>query len=560
MTIPLLITQQVLSAFTNNLGATNGHSPPLCPTNSSTSTTPTNATMHTPHLQGLPSDFPSLISIFISFSALRQSIKVLLLGGLVDIFRRLVVHLYRTIYRSFFITGSFITNDYEAYSWIDSWLRQQKPWKLAHDIHISVDPTSDETDINYAFSFGQPKGPSIWDKVSIYPTTTEGISLWYKRHWVWVDRIVETDSQGVESSRILNLTILAWSRKVLDCLMLDAKKAHRLNEHRGICVYAAKFKYSEYQWWHMACRAKRSLQSIVLDPGVKDTLLEDARDFLASKQWYDSRGIPFRRGYLLYGAPGSGKSSLIHSIAGELKLNVYVMSLSGVGLDDDALRELVSSLPTRCILLMEDIDVALSNPFNRDPKKKDGKSSPSTTTSMPAPPALPRSRVTLSGLLNALDGIAAAEGRLLFATTNKYDALDPALCRPGRMDLHIEFKLASRYQAAQFFKYFFSPEGHQKKEESGVCAKTSGKADDTSSTILTSQVVTVGGVRHRHDLPDLSSTELSLLADLFSEAVPEREFSMASLQGYLMRYKADPHGAVAGIAEWASKEKGRREQ
>ncbi|KAJ3509901.1 hypothetical protein NLJ89_g4973 [Agrocybe chaxingu] len=431
-----------------------------------------------------------------------------------------------------------------------------------HTIFISLDPTCDETDINYAFSFGQPKGPSIWDKVVVHPVTTEGISLWYKKHWVWVDRIVETDSQGVESCRILNLTILAWSRKVLDRLMLDAKKAHQLNGHRSICVYAAKFKYSEYQWWHMACRAKRSLQSIVLDPGIKDMLLEDARDFLASKQWYDSRGIPFRRGYLLYGAPGSGKSSLIHSIAGELKLNVYVMSLSGVGLDDDALRELVSSLPTRCILLMEDIDVALSNPLNRDPRKKDGKPSPSSTTSTPAPPALPRSRVTLSGLLNALDGIAAAEGRLLFATTNKYDALDPALCRPGRMDLHIEFKLASRYQAAQFFKYFFSPEGHEKiqKEESGAKENTSGQTAETSLRILTSHVVTVGGVRHRHELPDLSPTELSSLADQFSRAVPEREFSMASLQGYLMCYKADPHGAVAGIAEWVLREKERAEQ
>jgi AAA+ superfamily predicted ATPase len=50
-------------------------------------------------------------------------------------------------------------------------------------------------------------------------------------------------------------------------------------------------------------------------------------------------------------------------------------------------------------------------------------------------------------LLNALDGISAQEGRLLFATTNRYHTLDPALTRPGRMDLHVEFRLASQYQA-----------------------------------------------------------------------------------------------------------------
>jgi mitochondrial chaperone BCS1 len=52
-------------------------------------------------------------------------------------------------------------------------------------------------------------------------------------------------------------------------------------------------------WRHVACRAKRSLRSVVLDPGIKDLVLDDARDFLDSKQWYSERGIPFRRGYLL---------------------------------------------------------------------------------------------------------------------------------------------------------------------------------------------------------------------------------------------------------------------
>jgi mitochondrial chaperone BCS1 len=66
-------------------------------------------------------------------------------------------------------------------------------------------------------------------------------------------------------------------------------------------------------------------------------------------------------------------------------------------------------------------------------------------------------RITLSGLLNALDGISAQEGRPLFATANRYHALDPALIRPGRMDLHVEFRLASRYQARELYKCFYIP-------------------------------------------------------------------------------------------------------
>ena len=117
-------------------------------------------------------------------------------------------------------------------------------------------------------------------------------------------------------------------------------------------------------WRHIASRQKRPLNSIILDPGIKDLLINDARDFLGSKSWYAARGIPFRRGYLLvsflnlwlalsftildvfqYGAPGSGKTSIIHSLAGELGLDVYIVSLARTGLDDTRLNELISDLP-----------------------------------------------------------------------------------------------------------------------------------------------------------------------------------------------------------------------
>ena len=79
------------------------------------------------------------------------------------------------------------------------------------------------------------------------------------------------------------------------------------------------------------------MDSIVLDEGVKELILGDARDFLRSKTWYGDRGIPFRRGYLLWGVPGSGKTSIIHGLAGELGLDIYIVSLAKSGLDDSTL-------------------------------------------------------------------------------------------------------------------------------------------------------------------------------------------------------------------------------
>lgn len=144
---------------------------------------------------------------------------------------------------------------------------------------------------------------------------------------------------------------------------------------------------------------------------------------------------------------------MIHSLAGELGLDVYIVSLSRSGLDDNALQGLIADLPEKCIALMEDIDVAFHGSMNRTSGNPEKKLIASDKEPGPTPNDTPK--ITLSGLLNALDGIGAQDGRLLFATTNRYEALDAALRRPGRMDVHVEFKLASQYQAGELFKRFY---------------------------------------------------------------------------------------------------------
>ena len=143
-------------------------------------------------------------------------------------------------------------------------------------------------------------------------------------------------------------------------------------------------------------------------------------------------GIPFRRGYLLHGVPGSGKSSLIHAIAGELMLDIYVVSLSSSWISDSTLTTLMGRVPSRCILLLEDLDAAFTRSVSRD-KNSTGSPDGSTNgdegdTAVQTVPSSSASKsrrnkdqisdintLSLSGLLNALDGVAAAEGRILFA-------------------------------------------------------------------------------------------------------------------------------------------------
>lgn len=282
-----------------------------------------------------------------------------------------------------------------------------------------------------------------------------------------------------------------------------------------------------------------------------------------------------------YGPPGTGKTSVIQSIAGELGLNVYIVTLSRAGLDDSQLSELISSLPTRCIALMEDIDVALTSASKRE-LPPDGVDSHledalAHNRSSDVPPEIAKlsqgnSRITLSGLLNALDGIGAQEGRILFATTNNYGVLDPALCRPGRMDEHVEFKLSSRVQAESLYQCFYMPDDESCMEEidekgcapehAGLTERTpllpsAPRCQDHDIAMPSLEPAYRKSPSQRHALP---RSEVLALAAQFAEAIPERELSMASLQGYLMMYKSRPREAVDDVHQWVDKERAAKKE
>ena len=185
-------------------------------------------------------------------------------------------------------------------------------------------------------------------------------------------------------------------------------------------------------------RRKRPLESVVLEEGVKERIVEDVRAFLEARTWYLDRGIPYRRGYLLYGPPGTGKSSFIQALAGELDFNIALLNVSERGLTDDRLNHLLTKVPQRSFVLLEDADAAFVNRQQADEQGYSG------------------GTVTFSGLLNALDGVASAEERIIFLTTNHIERLDAALVRPGRVDMTVRLGEATGYQIAQLWDRFYA--------------------------------------------------------------------------------------------------------
>ncbi|KAJ7603415.1 BCS1 N terminal-domain-containing protein [Roridomyces roridus] len=513
-------------------------------------------------------DFSSLIAFFFTFGALRDWIKIFLFGGALESLRRLGLYLYRTFIDAFWITAHFDEDD-DSYNWIMLFLSKQPAWSKAREVEVSTRSFGLNSSAIMVPGEEDDKELSLLAsrKLAYLPSPSMSYSMWYRGRYMTVTRVQTQTGYYRQKQETLQISIFARSHRVLNELLLEAKKQYMSASEHSISIYVSD---SNNSWRHVASRPKRNINSIILDPGISELLVDDARDFLESKAWYAARGIPFRRGYLLYGAPGSGKTSIISSIAGELGLDVYIISLSRAGLDDSALSELISELPEKCIALMEDIDAAFTQSLNRDavsgPASEDGKPAPPG-----APPVPSTSGLSLSGLLNALDGVAAQEGRILYATTNKYTALDPALCRPGRMDIHLEFKLASKYQAEKLFSSFYLPTEEEKKGEkdSGAAVddaeegeeveeKDSGynsSASSETNLIPPSEKPTFFGTTHRKQAPKLGKKQVAKLAARFAENVPEREVSMAALQGYLMTYKVRPYEAVNAVKDWVESER-----
>ena len=281
-----------------------------------------------------------------------------------------------------------------------------------------------------------PNG-SVQTHFSLIPGPGKHI-IRYKNAFLLVNRVRETKSMDFQMGKpweTVTLTTLYSQRHIFEELFTEAHRlAQRSTEGKTI-VYASRGinweKFGEP-------RRKRPLDSVILDKGVKEKIVDDVMEFLRSGNWYYSRGIPYRRGYLLYGIPGSGKSSFIQALAGELDYNIAILNLSERGLTDDRLNHLLTVVPRRTFVLLEDVDAAFGN--RRLQADSDGYQG---------------ANVTFSGLLNALDGVASVEERVLFLTTNHIDRLDEALVRPGRVDMTVRLAEATRCQAANLWDRFY---------------------------------------------------------------------------------------------------------
>jgi chaperone BCS1 len=263
--------------------------------------------------------------------------------------------------------------------------------------------------------------------------------------WVWFYR--SDDTKGRSQRRVESLTFRTIGRdqSLLKQFVDEVVACH----HRKRRMASYLYLYDE-GWDYVEAYSPRLLESVLLKPGEKEHLVRDLERFRVSRPRYRRLGVPYHRGYLLYGPPGTGKTSLVSAIGAKSGMSIYVVNLSE--LNDRTLKKAMNSVPENSVILFEDIDCV--NAGNRRQESEVMRAQINVTDSAQNATS-DRGGVTLSGLLNVLDGFHAPENVIFVMTTNDVEVLDPALLRPGRIDYRLFLGEAAESQKAELYRRFF---------------------------------------------------------------------------------------------------------
>uniref|UniRef100_A0A8H7K2N6 BCS1 N-terminal domain-containing protein n=1 Tax=Bionectria ochroleuca TaxID=29856 RepID=A0A8H7K2N6_BIOOC len=314
--------------------------------------------------------------------------------------------------------------------------------------------------------------------------------FWYGRYLLSY-KTTQVDV-GFHKEEQISITCVGRSSQILKCLMEDCRREYL----DGLKSKTTIYSHRENHWKKEKAVDARPLTTVILDEEQKGQLINDINKFLDpdTKIRYADHSIPYKRGYLLHGPPGTGKTSFSLSIAGALDMDIYVVSIPIM--NDEKLNDLFGALPDKCVVLQR----------SRNEVTKKG--------------------VTLSGLLNVLDGVSSQDDRILIMTTNHPEKLDDALTRPGRVDLKIAFQLVNESIANEIYHFMFK----QPELDHGNVSQQ-GDHD--------------GKIKRQAE-----NEEIREMAKLFAAKIPESVFSTAEVIAYLQQHWNSPADAVKHCDQW----------
>ncbi|KAJ8129884.1 hypothetical protein O1611_g3749 [Lasiodiplodia mahajangana] len=517
---------------------------------------------------------------------------LLMAGGFIWAGYKIVQHVFYFLYGlmdNYMISTIHISSTDDIYTHLMAWLSKQPKMvnsrslmaetarRTAWEEEDESTVARDHTGVYLNFSNQEARTPRYIPAMGLH-------SFWWKGQYFRLYRkkeaFFEDTSIGgfnaIRDKEDLMISCLWRSPEPIKQLLAHTKQYY-YSDHQARTIvkrpHPESMRRGHNNWQIVANRPVRDMKTVVLDQEQKLQVLTDINEYLhpATPRWYANRGIPLRRGYLFHGPPGTGKTSFSFALAGVFGLDIYVISLLEPSLTEEDLCSLFSSLPRRCVVLLEDIDTAglrrsadkpLADEQTAKEKENQGKNESYQATSndikelakmLKKESEDQKKGISLSGLLNAIDGVASHEGRVLIMTTNIPESLDYALIRPGRVDLQVQFTYASKDQARELFIRMYEGDKGRPKPVSNGAPLANGKASGPLSPLSTSNghaalpetpsTISSGGL-------DIAIEELPDIARQFGEKIPHGEFSPAEIQGYLLKRKKHPGRALEEADKW----------
>ena len=322
-----------------------------------------------------------------------------------------------------------ITDDQKAYFWTKMWIENQRIMKRTR--HMDV------------FNRGS-------EKYAILPAPGHHWMLYQGRILsVNITRTEEKKMGQTTRSETILFKTLGRKQDIFRNLMTEVHAQFVKQDEKKPELYA----WGVWgDWQEVHSYSPRPLDSVIMPRGDAERIIRDIDAFRNNREWYTKMGIPYRKGYIFYGPPGTGKTSLVTGLSSYYKANVYILKLGDMS--DAALRDAIRQTEPNSFLIMEDIDcIHATHNRKKTKKNENGKKSDG---------------VTLSGLLNVIDGMLSPAGAIFIMTTNHIEKLDPALLRPGRVDLKLHVTYADRDQKLALYQRFYPnkecPEKHLDKK------------------------------------------------------------------------------------------------